>query len=254
MAKITPVDESGKEISETYFGYIYPTLIAPNYYPFYSVLCKKQVKPFTDSAQQIDEIKEELLTPMNEKMSELSSSLKDLSEVFVEKTTEAPEIESESSGEGSREDLGDSSDTPVISVEGHVDKDDKKPLKEKPLDEKQSNAQSGVFQCEGVTCPTETQTCKISESAIEPSYEEILKTVFCLSSTKEVLLKSEVKTTNPNKGSSLNSSRSLSRHPAFPDMKLKMKAIESDFKNQYKNVWKDFDKKMSSTFKQKAIN
>jgi hypothetical protein len=45
-----------------------------------------------------------------------------------------------------------------------------------------SNVQSNIFQCEGVTCPEETTSCKLTVNAIEPKYVKIKRTVFCLSS------------------------------------------------------------------------
>lgn len=75
-----------------------------------------------------------------------------------------------------------------------------------------SNIQSDIFQCEGITCPDSANSCKVTETAIEPDYELIKKTISCLSKDNQVVKKEENEFKNPNKGSSLNAMRTYDRN------------------------------------------
>lgn len=89
-----------------------------------------------------------------------------------------------------------------------------------------------------MTCPHQTESCKITEHAKEPIYEEILITVYCFSENEEVLLEVENVIDNPNKGQSLNSVRTFDRHDEV------FNNIEEEFDDALKN----FDFKLFDNF------
>lgn len=89
-----------------------------------------------------------------------------------------------------------------------------------------------------MTCPHQTESCKITEHAKEPDYEEILVKVFCFSKNEKVLLEVENVIGNPNKGQSLDSTRTFDKHDEVYDN------IEDEFDTALKN----FDFKLFDNF------
>lgn len=248
LAEITPLDENGNQIATTYLGYIYPTAAPLVFYSFYSVLCRQEVKP----VGAVNGLGQGQLNPWNGKTTSLSNKFKELSNVFKNGAAESQDkdiLKEEvltTPAEGLTEAATEYA-TEEISYEIATENVSEEVALQNIEDETNRNVQSNVFQCEGVTCPQETQSCKIVESAIAPSYEEITKTVFCLSSNEQTLLKDEKTRKNPNKGSSLNSSRSISRQ-INSAMQQKMKKIKKKARDDYKNSWKDFNDAMSNAF------
>lgn len=238
LAQITPLNEQNEPFGKSFSGYIYPTSIAPFYYPYYSVLCRKGINSEPEDLAGLQSIEQTHLKPLNDNMKELSDMIKHLSNLIIKDTdvnfpdhdmsqlidetpVEKPEIEKPTA-----------KPLPTQLKENEKVKKEETPGLNK--DWTSENVQSGVFQCEGVTCPQNADSCKITESAIEPTYEEILKTVYCLSGENETLLKIDRKSPNPKKGSSLNSSRTQQRDGVMnkmpPDFAEAMKNLENKMK------------------------
>lgn len=233
LAQITPLNEQQEQAGKSFLGYIYhPTSIAPFYYPYYSVLCRKEISSKPEDLAGLQSIEQTHLKPLNDNMKELSEMIKHLSSLIIKDTgrdisqsIEETRNEKPTTKEPAPEPLP-------------------KPLKEneKKIEETagyiqdftSENVQSGVFQCEGVTCPENSTSCKITEAAIEPTYEEILKTVYCLSGENETLLKIENKIPNPNKGSSLNSSRTQQWNGAMNKMPPEFAKAMQNLENKMK--------------------
>ena len=289
LAEITPINQQSKQISDTFRGYISPTMISQVYYPYYSVMCEyppKGKENNNKSDKDIDQLRQEYLQPMHEKMNDLASKLKNLKDLVVDqfstqqetpttptpKKEDKPQIEEKPAEENSEhEEKSEEEEKPaekpsiklkpklgVTKKPTPIKNDDtpnnKKKIKSPTISASKSNvnSQSGVFQCEGLTCPDETQSCKITEHATEPSYVDIVTTVFCLSSDNQVLLQKESTTPNPKKGSSLNNSRTISKNkPANMDF-MNMDFVDMNMPNfnpgninkNFENMENDFEKAM----------
>lgn len=167
--------------------------------------------------------------PMNGKMKELNNKMKDFSTLFANN-----ELDSSSGAENFQD---DSENLQSVPMNGQAGKS-----KESKVNKPSPNVnyQTNIFQCEGLTCPAETESCKVSERAIEPEYNEILKTVFCLSKDGKMLLKKEETFGNPNKGSSMSSTRTHSRNE-----ELKMAA---QMKDKFDKAIKNFKTKINKQF------
>lgn len=74
------------------------------------------------------------------------------------------------------------------------------------------NVQSNIFQCEGVTCPSNSTNCKVVERSDEPRHEIIVTTVYCLDDNQLVMKEETKSSANPNKGSSVSNSRTFNRN------------------------------------------
>lgn len=243
LAQITPLNEYQQQMSDSFIGYIYSSVISPIYYPYYSVLCRKESKTETNSINDIQMMNEIHLKPLKEKITELNEKMKILTNLFNDTNLQSkfkqqtiehssrvpknylkdPEIAAypEKSGTKSIEKeknllsniqpftmppMPNFNLKPQTSSDKSFPKTSHNLIKVGP----NSNLQINVFQCEGVTCPEQTESCRIVEHAVEPRYEEILMTVFCMSNNN-VLLKAENKYPNPKKGSSKESSRTVDR-------------------------------------------
>lgn len=68
-----------------------------------------------------------------------------------------------------------------------------------------------VFECEGVTCPRETVSCKIFVASNQPFNNLITTTVYCMNKDK-VLKKDQKSIKNPHIGNSINQSKSKYRY------------------------------------------
>lgn len=217
LAQITPVNENNDQISDAFTAYIYPSSVSPLLYPYYSVLCQKEPNKYSNSST--GDFKSHL-QPLHEKIKELSEKMKALSDFFNKNATILNEKLEKS--------------TPIKNVKEDDKVNDGKQIEHS--EQVSSNVQTNVLQCDGVTCPETATTCKITDHAIEPHYEEILRTVFCLSSTGDVLNKIEKKIPNPNKGSSLDSSRTVDRQDFH-------QAMQDEFNSALENFdFKVFDK------------
>lgn len=177
LAKITPIDSKNSQVGETVTGYVYLDSRPPNNYPFYSVLCQKNMTG--DYAQQIGQA-------LNDINLQLKSILEIISSNNINQDKEATAKDEDDGFQPERS----------VNI----------------LEDSNSNVQSNIFQCDGVTCPKDSASCKITQNAIEPSYEKIMKTVLCLSSENKVLYKQEKELANPKKGSSLNTSQTINRN------------------------------------------
>lgn len=234
LAQITPLNEQQEQVGKSFSGYIYPTSIAPFYYPYYSVLCRKEISSKPEDLAGLQSIEQTHLKPLNDNMKELSDMIKHLSSLIMkdigrdtsqsieETPDEKPKTKEPTPEPLSPKPLKEIEKTKIEETQGHIQ------------DFTSENVQSGVLQCEGVTCPENSASCKITEAAIEPTYEEILKTVYCLSGENETLLKIDNKIPNPNKGSSLNSSRTQQLNGATnimpPDFAKAMQNLENKLK------------------------
>lgn len=238
LAQITPLNEQNEPVGKSFSGYIYPTSISPFYYPYYSVLCRKEINSKAEDLAGLQSIEQTHLKPLSDNMKELSTMIKHLSSLIIKDT----DVDSPSRDMSQ---LIDENPVEKPKIEEPAPKPFTTPLKENEKAKKKEqlglnkdwtsgNAQSGVFQCEGVTCPQDAVSCRITEIAIEPTYDEILKTVYCLSGENETLLKIDDKSPNPNKGSSLNSSRTQQRNGAMnmmpPDFVNAMQNLENKMK------------------------
>lgn len=72
---------------------------------------------------------------------------------------------------------------------------------------KNSNSQSNVFQCEGHTCPTGTDSCKVTTESIGPLHKKLKQTVDCILQENKILETFEREMDNPNKGHRLSISK-----------------------------------------------
>lgn len=295
LAEITPINERGQQISNTFKGYIYPTSISQVYYPYYSVMCEYQPKRIdnnNDVDKDIKMLTQNHLQPMHEQLNDLAIKLKNLTDLFVEQlttkeevtTTPTPTKEQKSKKEKktkkeekpsiilspklttSKEAIPQTSNYSTTSgvvtaqTNDKISKDKKKKIKSPTVKTGKNtvNVQSNVFQCEGLTCPDEAQSCKITEHATEPDYVDIVKTVFCLSGDGQVLLKKESTTQNPTKGSSLNNSRMLSKNEADNSdfFNMGMPDFQSDninknfesMENNFAEAMEQFNQQMKNTF------
>lgn len=403
LAKITPLNENNEPVGESYIGYIYPTTVSPSYYPYFSVLCRKENK--TEASD-----KEVNLEPLSERMKELNEKMEALSSMFIDKSKndrkpiqpageeidKSVEIKpnsgnvismgnnaiiiSEENEENKNEDIGSSEENSIdesqskptrrpklpgkhlrmktIKVAGKeiqvptsewvsdedfasdalVSEDEnanpsdyksqlkwpnmpnqpgkqKQPWQSKPGNHKppdlsnlpgvrkqpgnnkpadlpgvwkqpvvfnlpgnhvkpnlanlpgqhkkpnlgnlphkglnqnkepqpshqftsNGNVQMHVFQCEGTTCPEEADSCKITEHAVEPRYEEILLTVFCMKG-EQILLKNQNKFDNPSR-SSKDSTRTQN--------KMNGEEIQEGIKNQFESAMKNFNTDVFKNF------
>lgn len=102
------------------------------------------------------------------------------------------------------------------------------------------NEQSKIFQCEGFTCPEQAESCKITDDALEPSYNEVIRTVLCLSKSQIVVSKSEKIMQNPKPGSSLHSSKTYSRDGGKEMMKNMQNTFDKAFAKFKPGVFKNF--------------
>lgn len=266
FAEITPINERFQKISDSFRGYIYPNMISQVYYPYYSVICEN---PPQGQNNDIEMIRQNQLEPLKLEMNELTEKLKTLTDLFIkhfspsnESSDREPTDDADNLKTSPKDDVNkpldpQKQDFPASPAIGKIPKTEKKksklPKKQKvPASFDNDNVQSNVFQCEGLTCPDETQTCKITEQAIEPSYVDIQKTVFCLSSDNKVLLKKESKTKNPNKGSSLNNSRTFNKNDIGKIKDINMAMGNTGFNDfdtgnintNFGNMENDFEKAM----------
>jgi hypothetical protein len=53
LAEIIPINENGRQTGKKITGFIFPTSMAPSYYPYYSMLCMKEVKSGEKSFEDI---------------------------------------------------------------------------------------------------------------------------------------------------------------------------------------------------------
>lgn len=221
LAQITPVNENNDQISDVFTAYIYPSSVSPLLYPYYSVLCQKEPNKYLNNS--IGDFKSHL-EPLHEKIKELSEKMKALTNFFNKNATI------------SNEKLEKSTPQPIKSVKEDDRDDDGEQIEDS--EQVSSNVQTKVLQCDGVTCPESATSCKITDHAIEPHYEEILRTVFCLSSNGDVLNEIEKKIPNPNKGSSLDSSKTVDRNDFYQSMQ-----------DEFNSALENFDFKIFDKFK-----
>lgn len=275
LAEITPINERFQQISDSFRGYISPTLISQVYYPYYSVMCEYPPKgsDINDPDNDIEIFRQNQLQPVQQKLNDLAEKMKVLTDLFVEQfSTKESKAQNESKSNSNKSpkpktttELPKSGtkteEVPLRDYKVTINEENRpkttKEKKEPSSNISNNNVQSNVFQCEGLTCPDETQTCKITEQAIEPSYVDIQKTILCLSNNNKVLLKKESKTRNPNPGSSLNSSRTFNKNEGG-----KMKDIDMDFSNMnidtgnigsnFENMENEFEKAMEQFNRQMA--
>lgn len=103
-----------------------------------------------------------------------------------------------------------------------------------------NNANHGgdVFQCSGVNCPKDATKCKIVESSNEPNHEIITTTVFCMNDENEILNEEKRKEKNPNEGSSINKSQTVSRNQNIFDFEDGGQSFNGDmfFGDMQKNM------------------
>lgn len=269
LARITPINGANLQISQSFRAYIYPKLVSPLHYPYYVALCKPNTDTFSsdfddfgkanakgtqdpnqkvyvenfheiekdfqnqlntkkegwknhhvNSFEDINRFNQTQIVPMNVKMKELTEKMKDLSTIFTDNAVQSVHIKLTN---------------PAVTTENYKPKGNKDKERSPNV-----NNQSNIFQCEGVTCPTDADSCKVTEHAIEPDYEDIRKTVFCLSKNGQTLLKREETLPNPNMGSSLSSSRTHSK-----DDELEMAA---QMKDEFDEAIKDFKTKINHKF------
>lgn len=208
LAKITPIDKKNYQIGETFSAYIYTNSKTPNKNPIYSVLCQKNNS--NDNFAQI-----------NESLDEINKKLGNIIRFLNSRDSIQNQIKSSSKEEKENtEDFEHDEDDGFHSENSN------------------SNVQSNIFQCDSVSCPENASKCRVLENSIEPNYEKILKTVLCLSSENKIVHKEEKEMMNPNKGSSLNTSKTYNRDNNHSN------DMDSDFKKEMEK----FQMSMQDTF------
>lgn len=214
LAKITPIDQSDSQVGGTFTSYIYLDSIAPNSYPFYSVLCQKN---FT---------KENNFEVLNQKINDMTFKLNKILNLLNY------DIKGENKFSERISSFKNKTRTKAIL------KDDADGFLEEALKNEiiGNSVQKNIFQCEGVYCPENSESCKITQHAIEPSYEKVLKTVFCLGTDNKILLKAENEVMNPSK-SSLNTSKTVVRNQ-----------IQQNIDEKFQNEMENFKTSMLQTF------
>lgn len=251
LAEVSPINEKYEQIGNSFISYIYPTSgINSMFYPYYNVLCRKD----KENQKYAESLVNNHLSPLTDKMKDLSAKMKELSNLLSETNKKQPIVPESSFPFKPEENPGDwnelmpfthnTPDKNVFAEEAHATPEERLPPVSIPNRDdapNNVNTQSNIFQCDGLLCPPNTIECKITEHAMEPLYEEVLKTIFCLSSDKTVLLKDDKITEHKNKGSSLNTSKTFSKNSGKP--------IQQDIQNGFTNQFKGFDEKFFNKFK-----
>lgn len=271
LAEITPINQENQKISASFKAYVFPSLVSNKFYPFYSVLCKKEptLSSLDEGSQKnIEQLKQVYLNPLYEKLKQLNDRIKKLSKLVVNnviaiesdrdewqtpKVTLAPvqAVELTSTTAKQKE---TSKPAPFKPFMPKRPKEIQKPPFEKnsrPGEDKSPqnnvNIQSSVFQCGGINCPSFSISCKVVEHAVEPKYDEIVQSVFCMSEENEVLLKDELVIANRNRGSSHDSTKTF--------FKKKEGDIEDIGDGGFKEAMKNMEMNMIKTFgKNQIIN
>lgn len=237
FAKIIPINIQNQQVGPSFTGYIYssdvPVLPHQNYIP----PCSKESARNTEGRPGDGEAQiQELMTNFNE----LSKKVQTLAELVSLKG----KIEAVQSYE---EDSQENSDT--FSTSRH-ESESTTPEIENPETTSQPdtttatnvNTQSQIFQCEGVTCPITTVSCKVVERSVEPKNEKVVKTVYCLNEHGNTIRQIEKRIMNPNKGSSLNSSRThdSNKHAESSKEKENFEVEMRNFQSQMNNAFGKF--------------
>lgn len=266
LAEITPINKENQKISASFKAYVFPTLVSNKFYPFYSVLCKKEpaLSSLDEGLQNnIEQLKKVYLNPLYEKLNQLNDRIKKLSELVVNNViaTESDRDEWQTP----KVTLVPTSAVDLTSTPTKL-KETSKPTSFKPFMpqrpkeipnqafEKNSrpgknsfsqnnvNVQSSVFQCGGKNCPNLSSSCKVVEHAVEPSYDEIVQSIFCMSKENEVLLKDESVVANPNRGSSHDSTKTFYKKNDEDIRDIVGGGFNEDMKNMEMNLFKTFGK------------
>jgi hypothetical protein len=110
-----------------------------------------------------------------------------------------------------------------------------------------TNTQSGIFQCEGFTCPANTQHCKIAINSVQPRNDMLRHNVFCMSHDDDMLEEFEKVVQNPNRGSVVNISKTFNPH----GMQQVQDEVESKLKEAQavrEQKMKEMKEKMNKVF------
>lgn len=231
LSKIIPINVQNQQVGPSVTGHVYASEVPSHFLPNFIMPCRKE----TASATK-DENLEPMIMELMTNLENLAKKVQVLAELFA--------LQSKLQAVGAFE--SDNHENPeTSSTIKKIGSTTPETIEiEEPADESTTkanvNTQSDVFQCEGVTCPKTTVSCKVVEQSVEPTHEKLVKTVFCFNKQGSTIKQVEKKVVNPNKGYSMSSSRThdSSSGPTNPKQKEK---FDSEMKN--------FDIQMNSAFR-----
>jgi hypothetical protein len=266
LARVIPVDVNYNQLGNEFIAYVYSTSSVSLVHPSYSTLCTREpIMPSNvypgNSNSDIETFKQTQLKPLLDKMNELNAFMTKLWNNVNDQNESMAEVDSDTT-EKSIDSTPKEEETPQFKMPNFPEftspLPSSNPIDEEPGEQsgssnlmqiqitpfhlKNSNHAGGVnvninsggiFQCEGVTCPNDAVTCRVTINAIEPEYNELLTTVACLSSDNKVLHQAQSKSENPNKGIDHHVSRTHSRGGIPRDMAK----MQHDFQDKMKNTF-----------------
>lgn len=234
FAKIIPINFQNKQVGPSFTGYVYSSDVPSFRHQNYKTPCRKETEANTEGSSLKPQINE-LMTNLNE----LSRKVQTLAELFSLKNkidaTEVYELDSQENNDTSTITDENKATLPEIEI---IERTETARMPETTT-ATNVNTQSQIFQCEGVTCPTATVSCKVVERSVEPTHEKVVKTVFCFDKHGNTIKQVEKRVMNPNKGSSLNSSRTHDNNSH---------AGSSKEKENFQTEMRNFHNQMNSAF------
>lgn len=240
LAKIIPINTQNQQIGPSVTGYVYSSEVSSYLLPSFILPCKKEA-----TASANDNLLEPKIQELMANLENLAKKVETLAEIFAVQN----KIKAIQAFEGDTQENPEASSTEKMSPvakESEVttpkieEIEEPSTFREENLTtEANVNSQSDVFQCEGVTCPKTTVSCKVTERSVEPTHEKLVKTVFCFNKQGITMKQVEKKVVNPKKGSSMNSSRTHGENSNLENSKEK-ENFETDMKN--------FQSQMNSVF------
>lgn len=204
LARVIPIDVNNIQLGNEFTAYIYSTSSVSLAHPSYSTLCTRDTimtqnfLPGSSSNGDIETFKQTQLKPLLDKMNALSAFMAKLWNKEDIQIASIPEVNPEEYE--SPTDVAINKETPNLGTT-ELGSNHQIQIVNNNVGAANVNFNKGdIFQCEGVTCPDDSVTCRITINAIEPEYDELLTTVACLSSDNKILQQAQTKSENPNKG------------------------------------------------------
>lgn len=213
-AKIFPLSENGQSSASPFTAFLQPL---QGKQAKYEVLCAREAQ-----AENLEEL--------TVKIKEISAKIQDLIDDYQRLSGKE--------GQGQT-----SSDPEMVRVPRL------KPIKTQSQNINQDG--SNIIQCSGVTCPKDTAECKVSEKSNEPYHDKITTKVWCMGKEQQILKQDEKTEANPNKGSSVSNTRTMSagyNEKAFNQMNQQMNAAFNQAQNKHKQAMANMEQQMAKAF------